>query len=141
LVVTGLGLVHSPGVAAFDRHATSLVVARRSPALDTAMKVVAQLGSWVALVIAGTLLAGLAVLRRNPARAPGPGLAAWAGESAAVTVTKHVVERPRLVPVSAWMLLVSALVFPGWRTAGRTVRTEAPLSALGTGGVEFPRIG
>jgi undecaprenyl-diphosphatase len=108
LIGVGVGVVHSSSVDEFDRHVTSVVVARRSPALNEAMGAVTWLGSWVALVATGILLVLLALRRRLPMVAVVLAVIAWAGENGGVTLAKHVVERDRpppdlrLVPAHGW---------------------------------------
>lgn len=95
VIAVGVGVVHSSSINAFDRHVTSLVVARRTTALDEVMKAVTWLGSWVALVATGILLTVLAFRRRLPMVALVLAVIAWAGENGGVTLAKHVVERDR----------------------------------------------
>jgi len=95
LFAVGVGVTHSSPVNAFDRHVTSVVVAHRTPALNAVMKVVTWLGSWVALVATGILLAFLAFRRRLPVVAVILGIVAWAGESSGVTLAKNLVQRSR----------------------------------------------
>ena len=108
LIGAGVAVVHSSSVNAFDRHATSVVVAHRTAALDEVMKAMTWLGSWVALVATGILLVFLALRRRLPMVAVLLAVIAWAGENGGVTLAKHVVgrERPprdlRLVSAHGW---------------------------------------
>ena len=108
LIAVGSGVTHSSSVNAFDRHVTSVVVSHRTPALDSVMKAVTWLGSWVSLVATGILLVVLALRRRLPTVAVLLGVVAWAGESGGVTLAKHVVgrDRPpqdlRLVSAHGW---------------------------------------
>jgi undecaprenyl-diphosphatase len=108
LIVVGVGVTHSSSVNEFDRHLTSVVVAHRTPALDSVMKVVTWLGSWVALVSTGILLVVLALLRRLPVAVVIVAVIAWAGEAGGVSLAKHVVHRSRPPPE---LRLVSA---HGW---------------------------
>ena len=108
LIGAGVAVVHSSSVNAFDRHATSVVVAHRTAALNKVMKAMTWLGSWVALVATGILLVFLALRRRLPMVAVLLAVIAWAGENGGVTLAKHVVgrERPpldlRLVSAHGW---------------------------------------
>ncbi len=95
LIAVGVWVTHSSPVNTFDRHVTSVVVAHRTPGLDSVMKTVTWLGSWVALVATAILLVVLAFLRRLPAAVVLLAAVAWAGESGAVTLAKHVVSRAR----------------------------------------------
>lgn len=98
LIAVGAWVTHSSAVNALDRHVTSVVVAHRTPSLDSVMKVVTWLGSWVALVTALIVLAVLVLIRRLPVAALVVALVAWAGESGGVTLAKYVVQRPRPPP-------------------------------------------
>jgi undecaprenyl-diphosphatase len=95
LIAAGVLVSHSSSLNAFDRHVTSVVVAHRTPGLDTVMKALTWLGSWVALVVTGIVLIVLALHRRLPVAALLLAAVAWAGESGGVTLAKHVVQRPR----------------------------------------------
>jgi undecaprenyl-diphosphatase len=95
LLAAGFGVIHSSTVAAFDRHVTSTVVAHRTFALNTLMRAVTWLGSWVALVATGVLVVVLAVRGRLRWLGVLLAVAAWAGEAGAVTLAKHVVQRQR----------------------------------------------
>jgi undecaprenyl-diphosphatase len=158
LIAAGLAVVHSSSVNAFDRHVTSVVVAQRTPALNAVMKTVTWLGSWVALVVTGTLLVGLTLSRRLPMFAVLLAVIAWAGESGGVTLAKHVVgrDRPpadlRLVAAHGWswpsghtaiaVLVLSILalmvvaIAPQW--AYRSLAWA--LAALAVGAVAFSRV-
>ena len=98
LIAVGVWVTHSSSVNAVDRHVTSVVVAHRSPGLDSAMKVLTWMGSWVALVATGILLVVLVRLRRLPVAAVLVALIAWAGESGGIALAKHVVQRSRPPP-------------------------------------------
>jgi undecaprenyl-diphosphatase len=104
-LLIGIGeiVVRSSAAAAFDRHITSMVVAHRSAGLDAAMKAITWLGSWVALVAAGVLLAILAAIRRVPVLAVILAVLFWAGESSGVTLTKNLVQRAR-PPQAIWLV-------------------------------------
>ena len=98
LIAVGVWVTHSSSVNAFDRHVTSVVVAHRTPALNSVMKALTWLGSWVALLVTGILLVVLALRRRLPAAAVLVAIVAWGGESGGVTLAKHVVQRSRPPP-------------------------------------------
>ena len=108
LIGAGVAVVHSSSINAFDRHATSVVVAHRTAALNEVMKAMTWLGSWVALVATGILLVFLALRRHLPMVAVLLAVIAWAGENGGVTLAKYVVgrERPprdlRLVSAHGW---------------------------------------
>ena len=95
LIAAGVWVTHSSSVNGFDRHVTSVVVAHRTPVLDSVMKAVTWLGSWVALVATGIFLVVLVVRRRLPMAAVFLAAVVWAGESGGVTLAKHVVHRSR----------------------------------------------
>ena len=158
LIAVGVRVVHSPSINAFDRHVTSVVVAHRTPVLNEAMKAVTWLGSWVALVATGILLAVLALRHRLPMVAVVLAVIAWAGENGGVTLAKHVVgrDRPpqdlRLVSAHGWSwpsghTAVAVLVFT---TLALVVAAIAPragyrtlawaLAALAVAAVAFSRV-
>jgi membrane-associated phospholipid phosphatase len=98
LIAAGVGVIHSSSINEFDHHVTSIVVTHRTPALDSAMKIVTWLGSWVAFASMGILLIVLIVIRRLPVAVGLMAVVAWAGESSSVFVAKHVVRRSRPPP-------------------------------------------
>jgi undecaprenyl-diphosphatase len=108
LIAAGAVVVHVSAVTAFDRHATAVVVNARTAPLDSAMKVVTWLGSWVAVAIAAVVVAVLARARQLPLLAVVVAVLAWAGEAAGVRIGKDVVARDRppeairLVPAHGW---------------------------------------
>ena len=116
LVAAGVGVKHSGSVNAFDRHVTSVVVAHRTPVLNTVMKVVSWLGSWVALVATGILLIVLVLRRRLPIAALVLAIIAWVGENGGVTLTKHIVERPR-PPLDLRLVSAHGWSWPSGHTA------------------------
>lgn len=95
LIASGEIVVHSAAVTQFDRHATSVLVHSRTAALDSAMKAVTWLGSWVALTIAAAIVAALVLARQLPFLAAVVAVLAWAGESGGVRIGKEVVARDR----------------------------------------------
>ena len=158
LIGAGVAVVHSSSVNAFDRHATSVVVAHRSPALNEVMKAMTWLGSWVALVATGILLVFLGLRRRLPMVAVLLAVIAWAGENGGVTLAKHVVgrDRPprdlRLVSAHGWswpsghtavavlVFTILALVLVGSiPTSGYRMLTWV-LAAVAVAAVAFSRI-
>lgn len=108
LVASGEVVVHSNAVTHFDRHATSVLVSSRTAALDSAMKAVTWLGSWVAVAIAAVIVAVLVLARRLPLLAAAVAVLAWAGEAGGVRIGKEVVARDRppaairLAPANGW---------------------------------------
>jgi undecaprenyl-diphosphatase len=122
LIAGGEVVVHSIALTGFDRHATRAVVSSRSAGLDSAMKAVTWLGSWVALVITAVVVAALVLARRLPLLAAVVALFAWAGEAGGVRIGKEVLmrDRPpealRLVQAHGWSFpsghaAAAALVF------------------------------
>ena len=95
LIAAGEVVVHSAAVTQFDRHVTRVVVSSRTAALDSAMKVVTWLGSWVAVVVAAGIIALLVLIRRLPVLAAIVAVLAWAGEAGGVQIGKAVVRRNR----------------------------------------------
>jgi undecaprenyl-diphosphatase len=116
VIAIGFAVVHSSTVNAFDRHITSTVVAHRTPALNTAMKALTWLGSWVALVITGVIVLVLAFRRRLVWLAVLLAVVAWAGESAGVWLAKHVVKRQR-PPQDIWVKSAHGWSWPSGHTA------------------------
>lgn len=102
LIAVGFGVLHSSGVGRFDRHVTATVVAHRTPALNTAMKLLTWLGSWVALVVTGVVMLVLALRSRIAWLAVLLAVVAWGGETGAVQLAKHVVQRAR-PPEKIWL--------------------------------------
>jgi undecaprenyl-diphosphatase len=116
LIVAGIGVVHSPTVAAFDRHVTTTVVTHRTDALNQVMNVITWLGSWVALVAVALLLAVLAVCGRLRWLAAVLAVVAWVGEAVAVTLTKHIVQRQR-PPKDIWLRTAHGWSWPSGHAA------------------------
>jgi undecaprenyl-diphosphatase len=120
LIALGLGVLHSSAVQTLDHHVTSTVVAHRTPALNATMKAVTWLGSWVALITTGLIVVVLAARKRLPWLVVAAGVIAWAGEASAVTITKHVVQRPR-PPKNLWLLTAHGWSWPSGHTATAAV--------------------
>jgi undecaprenyl-diphosphatase len=116
LIALGEGVVHSTALTAFDRHVTSTVVAHRTPVLNATMKAVTWLGSWVALVVVGIMVIGLAVRRRIHPLVVVIAVVAWGGESGAVAIAKHVVGRHR-PPEAVRLVTAHGWSFPSGHTA------------------------
>ena len=116
LVVCGEAVTHSASVGAFDRHVTAVVVAHRTDALTSAMKVVTWFGTWAALLVVVGLLSVLCIRRRLPVLIVGIALVAWAGEAAGVAVAKAMVERQR-PPERIWMTVAHGSSWPSGHTA------------------------
>ncbi len=116
LIAIGFGVVHSSTVTAFDRHVTSTVVAHRTPALNTAMKALTWLGSWVALVVTGVVVLIFALRGRLVWLAVLLAAVAWAGEAAGVWLAKHIVQRQR-PPKDIWVNSAHGWSWPSSHTA------------------------
>ena len=116
LVASGVAVTHSASVGAFDRHVTSVVVADRTDALTSAMKVVTWFGTWVALLVVLGLLAVLCIRRRLPVLVVGIAIVAWAGEAAGVAVGKAMVQRQR-PPERIWVTVAHGSSWPSGHTA------------------------
>ena len=110
----------SSGVQSMDRHITTVVVSHRSPPLDLAMRIVTWWGSWVAVLVAAAIVAGLAWRRRASILLLLAVLVAWAGELVAVTVAKAAVQRPR-PPLAIRLVTAHGWSFPSGHTANAVV--------------------
>src|SRR6266487_1350505 len=95
LIAAGEVIVHSSAVTNFDLHVSRAAVSSRTAALDSAMKVVTWLGSWVALVVSAVIVAVLVLTRRLPVLAAVVAVFAWAGEAGGVRIGKEVLTRAR----------------------------------------------
>lgn len=95
LVAAGEIVVHSTAVTHFDQHATSVLVNSRTAALNSAMKTVTWLGSWVALILTAVIIAMLVRARRLPLVAAVVAVFAWAGVTGGVRISKEIVARDR----------------------------------------------
>jgi hypothetical protein len=100
LIAAGELVVHSAAIAHFDDHVTRVVVSARTTPLNSAMKAVTWLGSWVALLVTALIIAGLVISRRLQVLALIVAVFAWAGGSGGVTIAKHVVGRERLTAIA-----------------------------------------
>jgi membrane-associated phospholipid phosphatase len=120
LVAGGELVVHSTGVTAWDRHVTSLVVSRRSPSLDAAMKVVTWLGSWVALVVTAGLLVALRIVHKIGTMVIVVAVLAWIGQDGGTTLAKYVVDRQR-PPRQVWLVNAHGPSWPSGHTAVATL--------------------
>jgi undecaprenyl-diphosphatase len=142
LIAAGEVVVHSSGVTNFDRHTTAVVVSSRTTALDSAMKVVTWLGSWVALVVTAVIVGVLVLTRRLPVLAAFVAVFAWAGEAGGVRIGKEVVTRDRppeairLVQAHGWSFpsghaAVAALVFTALAVCVAAVTRHRAIRILG----------
>ena len=116
LIAAGAGVVHSATASAFDKHITSMVVGRRTNALNEVMKAITWLGSWVALVVTAVVVLVLAARGRLRWFAVLLAVVAWAGEAGGVTLAKHVVGRQR-PPEEIWLMKAHGWSWPSGHTA------------------------
>jgi membrane-associated phospholipid phosphatase len=116
LIAAGEVIIHSGAVTHFDDHVTRVVVSSRTPALNSAMKAMTWLGSWVALVGTAVVIAVLVITRHLPVLAAIVALFAWAGEAGGVAIGKAVVRRGR-PPQAIWLVHARGWSFPSGHTA------------------------
>jgi undecaprenyl-diphosphatase len=116
LVAAGEVVTHSGAVAHVDDHLTRVAVSARTPALNSAMKVVTWLGSWVALLVTAVVIAALVITRRLQVLAAIVAVFAWAGEAGGVAIGKTVVGRHR-PPQAIWLVHAHGWSFPSGHTA------------------------
>lgn len=116
LIAAGEFAVHSAAVTHFDDHVTRTVVNSRTAALDSVMKSVTWLGSWVALLAAAVVIVVLVITRRLPVLAMVVAVFAWAGEAGGVRLGKTVVSRDR-PPQAVWLVSAHGWSFPSGHTA------------------------
>lgn len=116
LITAGEVVTHSAAMTHFDQHATRVVVSWRTPALDSAMKAVTWLGSWVAVLVTAVIIAVLVITRHLPVLAGVVGVFAWAGEAGGVAIGKAVVGRRR-PPRAIWLVHARGWSFPSGHSA------------------------
>jgi len=118
----GIGqfVVHTHAITDFDRHVTNWVIDRRTPVLDTTMKVITWIGSWVAVAVTGAVVLVLTLTKRLTIAALLLFVVAWAGEYAAVNLVKHAVGRPR-PPMRLWLVTAHGASFPSGHAANATL--------------------
>jgi undecaprenyl-diphosphatase len=120
LLATGEIVVHSNAVTHFDRHATSVLVNSRTAGLDSAMKAVTWLGSWVALTVMAVIVAGLVLARHLPLFAAVVAVLAWAGEAGGVRIVKVIVARDR-PPEAVRLVQAHGWSFPSGHASAATL--------------------
>jgi len=120
LIAAGEIVVHSNALTHFDRHATSVLVNSRTAALDSAMKAVTWLGSWIALTVMAAIVAGLVLARHLPLLAAAAAALAWAGEAGGVRIGKEVVARDR-PPEAIRLVQAHGWSFPSGHAAAAAV--------------------
>jgi undecaprenyl-diphosphatase len=116
LIAAGEAVVHSAAVTHFDQHTTRVVVSSRTAALNSAMKAVTWLGSWVALLVTAAVIALLVITRRLPVLAAIVAVFAWAGEAGGVRIGKETLTRDR-PPEAIWLVHAHGWSFPSGHTA------------------------
>ena len=116
LLAVGVVVTHSAAITHFDQHITRVVVDSRTAALNSAMKVVTWLGSWVALLVTAVVIAALVITRRLQVLAAIVAVFAWAGEAGGVAIGKTVVGRHR-PPQAIWLVHAHGWSFPSGHTA------------------------
>ena len=116
LIGVGHAVAHSSTVNAFDRHVTSIVVTHRGPTLNAVMKGVTWLGSWIALVVAGSVMLVLTLRRTLPWLTLAFAVLAWGGEAGGVTLAKHLVQRHRPAQ-RVWLVTAHGWSWPSGHTA------------------------
>ena len=120
LIAVGEIVVHSNALTHFDRHATSVLVNSRTASLDSAMKAVTWLGSWVAVTITAVIVAMLVLTRHLPLLAAVVAVLAWAGESGGVRIGKEVVARDR-PPAAIRLVSAQGWSFPSGHAGAATL--------------------
>jgi len=116
LVAAGQVVIHSGALTDFDHHATRAVVNARTPALNSVMKAMTWLGSWVALLVTAVVIAVLVIGRRLPVLAAVVAVFAWAGEAGGVAIGKAAVGRER-PPRAIWLVHAHGWSFPSGHSA------------------------
>ena len=99
LLAAGAVVIHSAAITHFDQHVTRMVVDSRTTPLNSAMKAVTWLGSWVAIVVAAVIIAVLVWTRRLPVLALDVAVLMRAGETGGVQIGKTC-PGPRAAPAS-----------------------------------------
>jgi membrane-associated phospholipid phosphatase len=116
LIAAGEIIVHSAAITGFDRHVTRDVVTSRTPALNSAMRVVTWLGSWVALGALACAILVLVLTKRLRVAVAIIVVLAWAGEALGVRIAKEIVTRDR-PPQVIWVVRAQGWSFPSGHTA------------------------
>jgi len=116
LIAAGQLVIHSAAITHFDEHVARAVVNSRTVALNSVMKHVTWLGSWVALLVAAVVVVVLVITRRLPVLAIFAAVFAWAGEAGGVRIGKTVVSRDR-PPRAIWLVSAHGWSFPSGHTA------------------------
>jgi undecaprenyl-diphosphatase len=137
LVAAGEIIVRSSAITGFDRHVTRDAVTARTPALNTAMRIVTWLGSWVALGALACVILLLVLTKRLRVAVAVIVVLAWAGEALGVRIAKEVVTRQR-PPRAIWVVNAHGWSFPSGHTA--TAAFVFTVVALGIAAVSRHRV-
>ena len=137
LVAAGEIIVRSSAITGFDRHVTRDAVTARTPALNTAMRIVTWLGSWVALGALACVILLLVLTKRVRVAVAVIVVLAWAGEALGVRIAKEVVTRQR-PPRVIWVVNAHGWSFPSGHTA--TAAFVFTVVALGIAAVSHHRV-
>jgi membrane-associated phospholipid phosphatase len=137
LIATGEIIVHSAAITGFDRHVTRDVVTSRTPALNSAMRVVTWLGSWVALGALACAILVLVLTKRLRVAVAVVVVLGWAGEALGVRIAKEVVTRAR-PPQVIWVVRAQGWSFPSGHSA--TAAFVFTVVALGIAAVSRHRV-
>jgi undecaprenyl-diphosphatase len=137
LVAAGEIIVRSSAITGFDRHVTRDAVTARTPALNTAMRIVTWLGSWVALGTLACVILLLVLTKRLRVAVAVIVVLAWAGEALGVRIAKEVVTRQR-PPRAIWVVNAHGWSFPSGHTA--TAAFVFTVVALGIAAVSRHRV-
>ena len=137
LVAAGEIIVHSSAITGFDRQVTRDAVTARTPALNTAMRIVTWLGSWVALGALACVILLLVLTKRLRVAIAVIVVLAWAGEALGVRIAKEVVTRQR-PPRAIWVVNAHGWSFPSGHTA--TAAFVFTVVALGIAAVSHHRV-
>ena len=121
-VLLGIGefVVHIQAITDFDRNVTNWVVDHRTPVLDTTMRAITWIGSWVAVAVTGGVVLALTLANRLTIAHLLMLAVAWAGEYAMVNLIKFVVGRPR-PPKELWLVTAHGASFPSGHAANATL--------------------
>jgi undecaprenyl-diphosphatase len=116
LIAVGEVITRSTAVTGFDQRVTRNVVDSRTATLNSVMRVVTWLGSWVALTAVAIVVVLLVIRKRLPIVAALVAVFAWAGEALGVRIAKEAVTRAR-PPQDIWLVTARGWSFPSGHAA------------------------
>jgi undecaprenyl-diphosphatase len=116
LVAAGEVITRSTAVTGFDQRVTRNVLDSRTATLNSVMRVVTWLGSWVALTAVAIVVVLLVIRKRLPMVAAIVAVVAWAGEALGVRIAKEAVTRDR-PPQDIWLVTAHGWSFPSGHAA------------------------